>query len=256
MDNLFGLLFFTSFVCLIIGLIKPTAFAKFIKGELTRKKIGKIFGISTVAFFVLIGITAEPTKDIEQIAQQSIIENNQKDIDNTDITPVVAEKTEKTTEPTPIPTKPKDTNPIPTEIKTKTVKPITPIEPAIPAEPEEPATKTKRENILIILKERATAEWGTDYEMVKYEYDNQVEAYDWVVTQTKYLEIMSNSKNEWGNDYEMVQYEYNNQVEAYEWILIQTKYPNIMTNAKQEWGNDYEMVKYEYNNQVEAYESL
>ena len=54
----------------------------------------------------------------------------------------------------------------------------------------------------------------------------------------------------------MVKYEYNNQAGAYEWIISQTEYPNIMTNAKQKWGDDYEMIKYEYNNQVEAYNNL
>ena len=54
----------------------------------------------------------------------------------------------------------------------------------------------------------------------------------------------------------MVKYEYENQVEAYEWIMHQTAYPDIMERAKQEWGEDYEMVKYEYENQVEAYKAL
>lgn len=55
MDNLFLPLFLASFVCLIVGLVKPTVFSRFIKGEITRKKIGLIFGIVTVVFFVLFG---------------------------------------------------------------------------------------------------------------------------------------------------------------------------------------------------------
>jgi hypothetical protein len=54
----------------------------------------------------------------------------------------------------------------------------------------------------------------------------------------------------------MVLYEYENQLEAYKWIMAQTEYPDIMNSAKQEWGDDYEMVKYEYENQVEAYKGL
>jgi hypothetical protein len=54
----------------------------------------------------------------------------------------------------------------------------------------------------------------------------------------------------------MVKYEYDNQVKAYDWVTAQTQYPDIMAKAKQKWGNNYEMVKYEYNNQVEAFKSL
>lgn len=75
--------------------------------------------------------------------------------------------------------------------------------------------QTDRASMLVILKANASKEWGDNYEMVKYEYDNQVEAYDWVMAQTAYPDIMAKAKREWGNNYEMVQYEYNNQVEAY-----------------------------------------
>jgi len=118
------------------------------------------------------------------------------------------------------------------------------------------APQTDRASVLAILKANASAEWGSDFQMVQYEYNNQVEAYDWVVAQTKYPAIMVEAKDEWGNDYQMVKYEYGNQVEAYEWVLAQTAYPNIMANAKQKWGTDYQMVKYEYENQVKAYKSL
>ena len=54
----------------------------------------------------------------------------------------------------------------------------------------------------------------------------------------------------------MVKYEYDQQVEAYDWVVAQTKYPDIMAKAKQKWGTNYQMVQYEYNQQVEAYQSL
>lgn len=119
-----------------------------------------------------------------------------------------------------------------------------------------PATQSDRASVLVILKSNASAKWGDNYQMVKYEYDQQVEAYDWVVAQTKYPDIMAKAKQKWGNNYQMVQYEYNQQVEAYEWIMAQTKYPDIMVKAKQKWGTNYQMVQYEYNQQVEAYQSL
>jgi len=119
-----------------------------------------------------------------------------------------------------------------------------------------PETKTDREAMIEIFKANALENWGSDYQMVNYELENQTEAYDWVVKQTQYPEIMEWAKSEWQNDYEMVKYTYENQVEAYEWIMLQTAYPDIMERAKQDWGEDYEMVKYEYENQVEAYKAL
>lgn len=155
--------------------------------------------------------------------------------ENKDTTPVPVEENKKTDTTTP-------TN-IKNEVNTTTTKTTTP-------------TQTDRASILVILKERASSKWGTDYKMVQYEYNNQVEAYDWVVSQTKYPEIVTKAKSKWGNDYQMVKYEYNNQVEAYEWITAQTAYLDIMSKAKQKWGTDYTMVKYEYNNQVEAYKNI
>mgnify|MGYP001591345051 FL=1 len=57
MENLFLLLFLASFVCLIIGLVKPTAFSRFFKDKANRKFVGLVFGISTVLFFILFGVT-------------------------------------------------------------------------------------------------------------------------------------------------------------------------------------------------------
>ena len=61
MSVLFFLLFFVSLISLIVGLIKPTAFSRFIKGEITRKRIWLIFGISTFVFFILTGMFADKT---------------------------------------------------------------------------------------------------------------------------------------------------------------------------------------------------
>lgn len=62
MNNLFLLLFLASFICLIVGLIKPTVFSRFIKDGVTRKKIGLIFGIVTLAFFILFVLTTNTNK--------------------------------------------------------------------------------------------------------------------------------------------------------------------------------------------------
>lgn len=119
-----------------------------------------------------------------------------------------------------------------------------------------PEKQTDRDATLTILKANASSKWNTDYQMVQYEYNNQVEAYDWVIAQTKYPDILTKAKTKWDDDFQMVKYEYNNQVEAHEWIMSQTEHLDIMANAKQKWDTDYQMVKYEYNNQVKAFNNL
>ncbi len=63
MDSLFRILFYVSFVCLIIGLIKPTIFSRFIKGGSTRKKVLIIFGIMALVFAFLFGVTTDTSKN-------------------------------------------------------------------------------------------------------------------------------------------------------------------------------------------------
>jgi len=155
MNNLFLLLFLASFICLIVGLIKPTAFSRFIKGEITRKKIATIFGISAVAFFILFGVTTDTSKN-NQEAQQPVVESTQ----------VVTEN--KNDNPAPVVEKTK-TAPTPTKTETKTTSAPTPMPTSAP--------QTDRASMLVILKANASSKWGTDYQMVKYEYNNQVQAY-------------------------------------------------------------------------------
>jgi len=69
MDNLFLLLFFVSLICLIIGIFRPTIFSRFIKGEITRKKIIKLFGIVTIASFILFGVTTDTQQNNQSIQQ-------------------------------------------------------------------------------------------------------------------------------------------------------------------------------------------
>ena len=74
MDNLFLLIFLASIISLVIGLVKPTAFSHFIKGEITRKKIGTIFGIATVASFVLFAVTIDSSKNNNnEVTQQPVV---------------------------------------------------------------------------------------------------------------------------------------------------------------------------------------
>jgi hypothetical protein len=125
-------------------------------------------------------------------------------------------------------------------------------------ETEKPAPETKidRDKMIEIFKANASAKWGDDYQMVKYEIKEQTEAYDWVIKYAEYSDILERAKQKWGNDYVMVKYEYEEQLKAYNWINQQKTYPEIMKKAKQKWGVDYVMVKYEYEQQVSAYEWL
>ena len=136
------------------------------------------------------------------------------------------------------------------EPQTKVVLPPTTV--LMPA----PKTNIDREKMIDIFKTNALKEWGNDSRMVNYEVNKQTEAYDWVIKQTKYPDIIERAKQEWANDYAMVKYEYEKQLEAFNWINQQKVYPEIMKKAKQEWGADYAMVKYEYEKQVSAYEWL
>lgn len=136
------------------------------------------------------------------------------------------------------------------EPQTKVVLP--PTTELIPA----PKTNIDREKMIDIFKTNALLEWGNNSEMVNYEVKIQTEAYDWVIRQPKYPDIIERAKQEWVNDYVMVKYEYEIQSEAYNWINQQKAYLEIMKKAKQEWSVDYVMVKYEYEQQVSAYEWL
>jgi hypothetical protein len=67
MDNLFLILFLISLVSLIVGLIKPSLLSRFLKEKSTRKNSAIIFGVATLIFFILFGITTEstPTKNTQ-----------------------------------------------------------------------------------------------------------------------------------------------------------------------------------------------
>ncbi len=127
MDNLFLLIFFASIIALVVGLVKPTAFSRFIKGEITRKKIGTIFSIATVASFVLFAITTDSSKNNNEITQQPVVENTQAVTENKNDNPApVVEKTKTTPAPAPAKTETKTTpaptpTPTPTPVSSETV---------------------------------------------------------------------------------------------------------------------------------------
>ena len=117
-------------------------------------------------------------------------------------------------------------------------------------------TNINREKLIETFKTNALIEWGNNFEMINYEVKIQTEAYDWVIKQTKYPDIIERARQEWVNDYVMVKYEYEIESEAYSWFNQQKVYLEILKKAEQEWGVDYVMVKYEYEQQVSAYDWL
>ncbi|MFA6486057.1 MAG: Ltp family lipoprotein [Candidatus Magasanikbacteria bacterium] len=187
MNNLFGLLFLVSLVCLVVGLIKPTAFSRFIKGELTRKRIGKIFGISAIALFVLVGITADSSKKNDnQIVKQPVAENTQNVLNNTTTTPAVEEKN-KIEVSTPTPTK--------TETKTAPVKTQAPIPTPTPA-----PTQVKQEVVPTEYKSalnKATSYANTMHMSKRSVYDQLVSEYGEKFSAAAAQYAIDNVKADW-----------------------------------------------------------
>ena len=88
MADLFLILFFISFICLIVGLINPSVFARVIKREVTRKKIGLIFGVALLVFFILTGATHKPKENVGQpIQPEETIETVEKEVQVSEVEP-------------------------------------------------------------------------------------------------------------------------------------------------------------------------
>lgn len=76
MPTLFFFLMLTSLISLIIGLVKPSAFTKIFKKEITRKKLTAIFGTAVIIFFLGIGFTAGDTKKaVQDKPQENVVTN-------------------------------------------------------------------------------------------------------------------------------------------------------------------------------------
>ena len=86
MDNLFLILFLVSLVGLIAGLIKPSSLSRFLKKKATRKNSAIIFGSATLIFFVLFGVTTEPspTNNSQNVVQDKQQESQQNQVAETE----------------------------------------------------------------------------------------------------------------------------------------------------------------------------
>jgi hypothetical protein len=171
-------------------MIKPDLIRKFFKKQLSRKKISIFSLIIFIFLFIAFGATYDDNK------------NKQPDASDKTEKEVFFEKS-----PSPI------TSPTPKTSPTTTSNAAT--GPASDTSSSD-ETLAERDKMIAKFKEYALNKWGDDYEMVRYEIDKQTEAYDWVMQQTEYPEIMNRAKQKWGIEYDMVKYEYQKQVEAYE----------------------------------------
>jgi len=80
LDVLFVFLLFFAVVCLIVGLVKPSVFKRFIT-DVSRKKIALIFGSASFVLFILVGGTSPGTGGSNTLPQKQ----------NTDIVAPVGE---------------------------------------------------------------------------------------------------------------------------------------------------------------------
>lgn len=69
LTDIFGILIFVSIACLIVGLIKPSVYQRFIKGAPNRLKIFGFFTLGAIVFFIFAGI-ASTTIDREGLSKR------------------------------------------------------------------------------------------------------------------------------------------------------------------------------------------
>lgn len=86
---------------------------------------------------------------------------------------------------------------------------------------------TPLNDIKAVIKNKAEEEWGTDFNMVKYEYNKQFDAYEEIMQIVNHPDLggtidellIEEALAEWGINFNMVMYEYNKQLDA--WIEMQ-----------------------------------
>lgn len=86
MDTVLALLIVASFICLILGLIKPTLFKGFFKEKTSRRSVGLTFGLVLIASCIVFGaVSKEPmTEDEKADLAVKELEKDQKEKKNTE----------------------------------------------------------------------------------------------------------------------------------------------------------------------------
>jgi len=77
MDDLFLILALLSIGAFFVGIVKPSVFTKLLKERATRKGVAMIFGVATIAFFVLFGITTGPSSQTQPTTKDSVVSEEQ-----------------------------------------------------------------------------------------------------------------------------------------------------------------------------------
>lgn len=125
-------------------------------------------------------------------------------------------------------------------------------------------------SVLSSIREKAELAWPGNYNMQKYEIDNQRKGYiavanysDRSIPPRILTEIMAKAKAEWAGNYNMQKYEIDNQVNGYKAVnnyraagIPSNVLNQIIQKALREWPGNYNMQKYEIDNQVKAYTEL
>ncbi len=90
MEDIYLLLVLASIVCLVVGLIKPTVFSRFLGEDVTRKRTSATFLIITFASFFLFGTASDANDAAEQakLSQQAaLVAQSQKAVEEVPTVP-------------------------------------------------------------------------------------------------------------------------------------------------------------------------
>jgi hypothetical protein len=83
-----------------------------------------------------------------------------------------------------------------------------------------------------------------------YEIEEHIEAYDWLIRNAENEEILEYSLSNWENNYVMVKYVYEIQEEAYQWLQKETDFDEVMASVAENPGlkdeRDYDLIKSVY----------
>jgi len=104
MFALFMILFLVSLLAMIIGIIKPSVFSKMFKGNVSRKKLFFVFGLTTLTFFIIAIATTPKNLQVESTQQNKSVvkeENREEPKQETKSEPQVESVKIEEQEPTP-----------------------------------------------------------------------------------------------------------------------------------------------------------
>lgn len=120
------------------------------------------------------------------------------------------------------------------------------------------------------IRKNAERKWPNNYNMQKFEIDNQREGYLAVANYSNadiprhiLTKIMASARAKWPENYSMQKFEIDNQVEGYVAVnayrapgIPPSVLSQIVGDSVRKWPENYSMQKFEIDNQVEAYRQL